>query len=99
MENPAFHRNENKNRFELSVDNHIAFIDYVIQKDTIMTLTHTEVPKALGGKGVGKSIVESTLNYLKDNGFAVVPECPFITSYIKRNPQWQSMLSENNEMK
>ena len=96
MENQAFRRNQSKSRFELTVDNHIAFIDYVIHKDTIMTLIHTEVPEAVGGKGVGKTIVENTLNYLKNNKYLVVPKCPFIEKYIKRNPQWQSILSENN---
>lgn len=93
MENNAFHRNEEKKRFELEVEGHTAFIEYIVDKDNVMYLTHTEVPTALGGKGVGKAIVDLTLNYLKDNNYKLAPLCPFVAAYLKRNPGWQSILA------
>jgi len=93
MENTELFRNEDKKRFELEVDGHIAFIEYIIDKDNIMYLTHTEVPNALSGKGIGKTIVDKTLNYIKDNGFTLAPLCPFVAAYLKRNPGWQSILA------
>jgi len=93
MENSTLYRNEEKKRFEFEVEGHTAFIEYIIDKDNIMYLTHTEVPNALGGKGVGKAIVDKTLNYIKDNGFTLAPLCPFVAAYLKRNPGWQSILA------
>lgn len=86
-------RNEDKKRFELEVEGHTAFIEYIIDNNNTMYLTHTEVPNALGGKGVGKAIVEKTLTYLKDNGFKLAPLCPFVAAYLKRNPEWKSILA------
>ena len=93
MDNLLF-RNEDKKRFELEVEGHTAFIEYIVDKDNIMYLTHTEVPNALGGKGVGKSIVDKTLHYIQDNGFTLAPLCPFVAAYLKRNPDWQSILAK-----
>jgi len=86
--------NEDKKRFELHVDNHIAFIEYIINNENIMFLTHTEVPRALEGKGVGKNIVEKALNYIKDHNYTLAPLCPFVAAYLKRNPEWKSLLAK-----
>lgn len=93
MDNQLF-RNDEKKRFELEVEGHTAFIEFIIDKDNVMYLTHTEVPNALGGKGVGKSIVEKTLNYIKDNGYTLAPLCPFVAAYLKRNPDWKPILAK-----
>ena len=93
MDNQLF-RNDEKKRFELEVDGHTAFIEFIIDKDNIMYLTHTEVPNALGGKGIGKSIVDKTLHYIQDNGYTLAPLCPFVAAYLKRNPDWQSVLAK-----
>jgi hypothetical protein len=87
-------QNQDKRRFEMEVENHIAFIEYIINKDNIMYLTHTEVPKALEGKGVGGSMVEKALNFVKDNGYTLAPLCPFVAAYLKRHPEWQSILAK-----
>lgn len=92
MDNQIF-RNDEKKRFELEVDGHTAFIEFIIDKDKVMYLTHTEVPNALGGKGVGKNIVEQALNYIKDNGYTLAPLCPFVAAYLKRNPEWKDILA------
>lgn len=84
-------KNEEKKRFELEVDDHMAFIDYK-EKESKITLTHTEVPLGLEGKGVGNSIVEKTLDYLEQNNYVLIPLCPFVFAYIKRNPEWKRII-------
>lgn len=87
-------KNQEKKRFEMEVDNHIAFIEYLIDKDNIMYLTHTEVPRSLEGKGVGGSIVSKALNYIKENGYALAPLCPFVASYLRKHPEWKTLLAK-----
>ncbi len=72
-------------RFELYIDGAIAFIEYKTKENTFY-LTHTEVPKSLGGLGIGKTIIKKTLEYLRENQHQLVPICPFIAVYLKRNP-------------
>ena len=86
--------NEGKKRFEMEIDGHIAFIEYILTNDNVMFLTHTEVPKALAGKGVGSDIVEKALNYIKEQNFTLAPLCPFVAKFLVKNPDWQSILAK-----
>ena len=56
--------NAEKKRFETQVEGHFAIIEYIRAKDAIY-LTHTEVPQALGGKGVGSALVKGVQKGLK----------------------------------
>lgn len=93
MENSDLTINEERKRFELQVDGHTAFIEFLISKDNTMFLTHTSVPKALEGKGVGSKIVLKALNYLKDNNYKLAPLCPFVAKYLVKHPEWQELLA------
>ncbi|NBL64786.1 N-acetyltransferase [Flavobacterium sp. NST-5] len=86
-------QNEEKKRFELKMDNHISFIEYIVNNENIMFLTHTEVPTELEGKGVGSSLVVKTLEFLKENNYKLAPLCPFVAAYVKRHPEWKSILA------
>ena len=85
MSKPDVTIDEARSRFELEDEGHVAFIDFTRREDTI-TLVHTEVPKELEGRGVGSALVRGALTYIKDNHLKVVPQCPFVASYLKRHP-------------
>lgn len=93
MENNDLIINEERKRFELQVEGHTAFIEFLISKDNVMFLTHTSVPKASEGKGVGSKIVLKTLNYIKDNNYKLAPLCPFVAKYLVKHPEWQELLA------
>jgi predicted GNAT family acetyltransferase len=88
--------NSTENRFELQTDAHTPFIEYKLSGQTLI-LIHTEVPPALEGKGVGKAIVEKALQYAKDNGYKIVPLCPFVNTYIKRHKEWSDIVASDAE--
>ena len=75
-----------KKKFELHIEDEIAFIEYIQTGNNIIYLTHTEVPRSLEGNGLGAIIVSKTLKYIKENGYKMAPLCPFIAAYLKRNP-------------
>jgi predicted GNAT family acetyltransferase len=65
-------------RFTLPIDDtYTAIIDYYIQAE-IYYLTHSEVPIALRGQGIGKILVEKTYEYLSENNIKTVPICAYI---------------------
>jgi predicted GNAT family acetyltransferase len=84
-------RNEEDGRFEMVVNGHFSFILYEMMKDNIINLYHTEVDPALAGKGISNVLVQRTLEYCRQNDLRVLPTCPFITGYILRHPEWQSI--------
>lgn len=87
--------NKEGKQYEFHVDNYVPKIEYVIKGDNeVIYLTHTEVPSALGGQGIGTQLVEKTLQDIEENGMRVVPLCAFVASYINKNPQWKKLLME-----
>ncbi|NDV58142.1 GNAT family N-acetyltransferase [Bacteroides sp. 519] len=86
--------NTEKLQYEFHINRHVPLIEYIVNKDGNICLTHTEVPTALGGKGVGTQLVEKTLEEIGNRGFKVIPICPFVAKYIKKNPMWKSIVAE-----
>ena len=72
-------------RFEIHVDGRIAELDYSL-RDGVIIFTHTGVPRELGGKGIGSHIVRAGLDYVREQGYKVIPLCSFVDAYIRRHP-------------
>ncbi|TRX70147.1 N-acetyltransferase [Flammeovirga kamogawensis] len=86
--------NEEKKRYEYMIDGHYAFIDYIIARGNIY-LTHTEVPRIFAGQGIGKELVLDVLTNIKEKTeYDLVPLCPFVAAYIKKNPEWKEIVSD-----
>ena len=79
--------NEENRRYEFRIDGHIAKIEYIKTPNGEIYLTHTEVPRALGGKGIGSQLVEKALKDLR-----LVPLCPFVAGYIHKHPEWRRIV-------
>ena len=85
--------NTDKNRYELSVDGHLAATYYRIA-DGVITFIHTEVPDALAGRGVGGKLVKGALDQVRAAGLKVVPQCPFVRAYIEKHPDYADRLKQ-----
>lgn len=83
--------NTDENRYELSVDGHLAATYYRIAGGVI-TFVHTEVPDALAGRGVGSKLVKDALDQVRAAGLKVVPQCPFVRAYIEKHPDYADLL-------
>jgi hypothetical protein len=90
-ENGSVTHNIEAHRFELSVDGHQAVLDYVLKGDRIV-FTHTSVPSAIEGRGLGSKLVKCGLDYARENGFRVKSLCWFVSKYIRLNPEYQDLL-------
>lgn len=93
VQNAILTINEDKRRFELEVEDHVAYVEFIKNNDGIVFLTHTEVPSELEGKGVGSAIVSRTLEWIKENGYTLAPLCPFVAAYLKRHNEWSEILA------
>ena len=78
--------NKDLHRFELDADGHVAFSEYRRAGGTI-EFRHTEVPKALEGRGIGSALVAGALALAKAEGLTITARCPFVAAYIKRHPE------------
>ena len=69
------HDNTERHRFELEADGHIAFANYK-RADGVLTMLHTEVPKALEGRGIGSTLIRGVLDAARSEGLKVDPAVP-----------------------
>ncbi|GAB4491324.1 MAG: GNAT family N-acetyltransferase [Anaerolineales bacterium] len=83
--------NTDRNRFEIWVGEHLAELDYTLN-DGVITFTHTGVPAALEGRGLGSKLARAGLEYARTNGLRVVSTCWFINGYLDRNLEYQDLL-------
>ena len=83
--------NPEKHQFELIVEGHTALAAYRL-KPGVITFTHTEVPKELGGRGIGSQLAKGALDLVRARGLKVIPLCPFIKAYIEKNASYQDLL-------
>lgn len=83
--------NTQRKRFEVQIDEHLAISEYMLVQDRII-FTHTEVPVALEGNGIGSRLAKAALEYAREQGLKVMPLCPYIASYIRRHPEYRPLL-------
>jgi uncharacterized protein len=80
-------------RFEAKLGDELAgFGRYRLASGRI-TFTHTKVDPAFEGRGVGSKLVGHMLDSARARGLAVVPECPFVETYIKRHPEYADLIA------
>jgi predicted GNAT family acetyltransferase len=72
-------------RFVLEEDGETAELRYGTEPGRIV-LEHTEVPDALGGRGIGGRLVRAAVARARDEGLTIVPHCPFTQSWLRDHP-------------
>lgn len=82
---------ETAGRFELQAEGQTAFAAFERFPGGI-AYTHTVVPKALEGRGIGSALVRHILDYAQAEHLRVRADCSFVRTYIERHPQYQSLL-------
>jgi predicted GNAT family acetyltransferase len=86
--------NREQQRFEITVDDHLAVLDYM-RKGDIIIFTHTGVPPAIGNRGLGSQLVKTGLDYARENELQVRSLCWFVSKYIRLHPEYQDLLRSN----
>ncbi|RYU96436.1 GNAT family N-acetyltransferase [Emticicia agri] len=81
------------NLFLINIGHDMAYQEY-IQTKTDLVITHTEVPKELEGKGLGSLLAKNALQYAEENGLKLMPLCPFMAAYVRKNyEQYKHLLA------
>ena len=89
---PQVRDNEERNRFEIDLgDGTFAFAEYNLIPGQIV-FTHTEVPEAHEGQGLGTALIKAGLAAARERGLKVIPICPFFAAYMKKHEEVQDLL-------
>jgi predicted GNAT family acetyltransferase len=94
------HPDSEEHRVEALVDGQVAgFSDYRVESDgsdgqAVLTFTHTEVDDAYEGQGVGSRLARGVMDFARDQGARIVPECSFIRAYMSRHEETHDLLAD-----
>lgn len=77
-------------RFEAQVEGARCVLDYALAGG-VMTITHTEVPPAVGGRGVAGELVRAALEFVRAKGWKVVPACSYAAAWMDRHPAYAEL--------
>ena len=77
-------------RFSVTVDGHLAVLDYV-RGDSAIAIMHTGVPRAIGGRGVAARLVRAALLHARNEGLRVDPQCSYADAWMRRHPEYQGL--------
>ena len=84
--------NKAKQRYELNVDGSVAFATYRLAPG-VVTITHTETPPALRGRGVASQLVRGALELIRADGSKVVAGCGFVVDYLTKHPEFSDIVA------
>lgn len=83
---PKVIHNAAQQRFECEVDGHLNVADYVMSNGKLV-MTHTAVHPSLQRRGIAAALVETALDFARDEGLRVDPVCAYVQSYLQRHPE------------
>lgn len=80
-------------RFKARVSGHDALLEYMIKRRR-MIITHTEVPEAIGGRGIAGELTKVALRFARERGYKVVAACAYAEAFLERHEdEYQDLLA------
>lgn len=84
--------NKSRSRFELDIDDQLAFANYRLTP-TAVIITHTETPRSLRGRGIASELVTGALELIRGDGKKVVAGCSFVADYLEQHPEYADLVA------
>jgi predicted GNAT family acetyltransferase len=73
-------------RFSLEADGELAVLDYTLTGE-VMTITHTGVPEAIGGRGLAAQLTRAALAQARQRRWKVIAACSYAAAYLEKHPE------------
>lgn len=86
MSDTAVRRNDEKSRYEISVDGEFAGLAAYADRGDQRVLYHTEIEQAFGGRGLSNVLVTEALADIRAAGKRVVAVCPLVAAFLHKHP-------------
>ena len=82
--------NKAQGRFETDAGGEVA-VAYYTRTPGVITFTHTEVPAALWGQGIGSRLLRGAMEAARSQGLKVIPRCSFVAAYLRKHPEFNDL--------
>ncbi|MBB6244801.1 GNAT family N-acetyltransferase [Rhodanobacter sp. MP1X3] len=88
------HHDHAARRFETTVDGVHCLLDYTLADGVatcVMTITHTDVPAEVGGRGIASALVKGAMDAARTRGWKVIPACSYAENWMKRHADYHNL--------
>ena len=73
----------------------LSAVDYSINRQSVIALTHVFTPPALRGHGYAGQAVEQAVTLIShQGGLRIRPTCWYAARWFERHPEWNSILAD-----
>lgn len=90
MNEIAIRHDTQRKRFDTEVEGHAARLEYRLEGN-VLAIAHTEVPGAIGGRGIAGKLVRAAVEYARDAGLKVAPVCSYSSEWMDRHPEYADL--------
>ena len=59
----------------------------------LISADHTGAPEALRGTGAAAALVDYLIADARENGFRIIPLCPYVRARYEKHPDWQDVMT------
>ena len=71
--------------FKLLIDDEeVGIMEFYWENPDVFVITHTEVSPEHKGEGLGKELLAAAVDYARQKGKKIRPECSFVATYFTR---------------
>ncbi len=94
---PKIRHEATANRFVLELDavDAQALLEYIPEANgTVFNVTHTEVPVAMRGRGIGGQLVRAVCVHARTRGIKLIPTCSYVAHYFNKNPSDRDVMQK-----
>ena len=85
--------NEAEERFEVKLDDEVAYVDYRWYNNKLILL-YVFVPPAHRGKGVSNVLIQHALDYARSKDVKINIYCPYIAKYVRMHPEYVDLVDQ-----
>ncbi|MEM1081927.1 MAG: GNAT family N-acetyltransferase [Pseudomonadota bacterium] len=89
----AVNHHEAAQRFEAVVEGQRCELNYTL-KAPVMSMNRVFVPPPLEGRGIAGVITRYAPDTCIEQGWSVIPRCPYVAAWIRRHPDYQSVVAD-----
>jgi predicted GNAT family acetyltransferase len=90
MTDATIRHDTQRQRFDTEAEGHAAHLEYRL-KGNVLVIAHTEVPEAIGGRGIAGKLVRAAVEYARDAGLKVAPVCSYSSEWMDRHPEYADL--------
>lgn len=88
----AVQHDRTAHRFHVEVEGSSCVLEYTLAAG-VMTITHTGVPAAVGGRGIAAALMQAAIDAARGEGWKIIPACSYAASWMQRHPADADLLA------